>query len=218
MLGLPQFKITLKGKTADQLKRHLPAYLHDDLVLPDEPALVTGFIKTVEVLGTKTPQHAAGLAAASVRAAGALQAARAETELRLAAAAKKKKAPKARSDLRQRNREHPTRLPCPSIGGGLVGKAVVYGFAFDGGIVAVNTKSKDELVGRSMRKNFDGQWFRGKAADVDGELELIQSHMAQKPVLRGEVGCACVAREVSVERGGMGERGCARRLGGWVWV
>jgi len=48
------------------------------------------------------------------------------------------------------------------------------------------------------------------------ELELIQSHMAQKPVLRGEKGCACVAREVSVERGGgMGERGCARRLGGW---
>ena len=42
------------------------------------------------------------------------------------------------------------------------------------------------------------------------ELELIQSHMAQKPVLRGEVGRACVAREVSVERGGMGERGCAR--------
>ena len=28
--------------------------------------------------------------------------------------------------------------------------------------------------------------------------------MAQKPVLRGEVGCACVAREVNVERGGMG--------------
>jgi len=26
------------------------------------------------------------------------------------------------------------------------------------------------------------------------ELELIQSHMAQKPMLRGEVGCACVAR------------------------
>jgi len=50
------------------------------------------------------------------------------------------------------------------------------------------------------------------------ELELIQFHMAQKPVLRGEVGCACFAREVSVERGGMGERGCARRLGGWVWV
>ena len=45
------------------------------------------------------------------------------------------------------------------------------------------------------------------------ELELIQPHSAQKPVLRGEVGCACVAREVSVERGGMGERGCARRGG-----
>ena len=48
---------------------------------------------------------------------------------------------------------------------------------------------------------------------IELELELIQSHMAQKPVLvlRGEVGCACVAREVGVERGGMGERGCARR-------
>ena len=28
------------------------------------------------------------------------------------------------------------------------------------------------------------------------ELALIQSHMAQKPMLRGEVGCACVACEV----------------------
>ena len=33
------------------------------------------------------------------------------------------------------------------------------------------------------------------------KLEHIQPHMAQKPVLRGEVGCACVAREVSFERG-----------------
>jgi len=54
------------------------------------------------------------------------------------------------------------------------------------------------------------------AAKAELELELIQPHMAQKPVLRGEVGCACVEREVSVERGGMGESGCARRLGGWV--
>ena len=44
------------------------------------------------------------------------------------------------------------------------------------------------------------------------ELELIQSKMTQKPVLRGEVG----ARAVSVEGGGRGERGCARRLGEWV--
>ena len=58
------------------------------------------------------------------------------------------------------------------------------------------------------------RWSR----ELELELELIQPHMAQKPVLRGEVGCACVAREVSVERGGMGERGCARRLDGWVWV
>ena len=49
---------------------------------------------------------------------------------------------------------------------------------------------------------------------VEGATKLIQPHMAQEPVLRGEVGCACVAREVSAERGGMGERGCARRLGG----
>ena len=34
------------------------------------------------------------------------------------------------------------------------------------------------------------------------ELELIQSHIAQKPVLRGEVGCACVAREVSAPPAG----------------
>ena len=54
-------------------------------------------------------------------------------------------------------------------------------------------------------------------AAQSSKLELIQSHMAQKPVLRGEVGCACVAREVSAERGGRGERGCAGRLGGWVW-
>ena len=33
----------------------------------------------------------------------------------------------------------------------------------------------------------------------DFELELIQSHMAQKPMLRGEVGCACVARSVRCE-------------------
>ena len=28
----------------------------------------------------------------------------------------------------------------------------------------------------------------------------------------------CVAREASAEWGGMGKRGCARRLGEWVWV
>ena len=51
------------------------------------------------------------------------------------------------------------------------------------------------------------------------ELELVQSQMAQKPM--NAVGCsgrANVARAVSVEGGGMGERGCARRLGEGVWV
>ena len=45
------------------------------------------------------------------------------------------------------------------------------------------------------------------------ELELIQPHMAQKPVLRGEVGCACVAREVSAERGIWASAGVQ---GAWV--
>jgi len=34
----------------------------------------------------------------------------------------------------------------------------------------------------------------------------------------GRSGRACVARAVSAERGGMSERGIARRLGGRVWV
>jgi len=44
------------------------------------------------------------------------------------------------------------------------------------------------------------------AGELELELELVQSHMAQTAVLRGEVGCACVAREVSVEKGGMGDK------------
>ena len=58
----------------------------------------------------------------------------------------------------------------------------------------------------------DGHFFltTPREGATELELELIQSHMAQKPMLRGKVGCACVAREVSVEGGGMGERGCAR--------
>ena len=75
--------------------------------------------------------------------------------------------------------------------------------------------SRPLLRGGRTGMSTSGVLFQGTR---ELELELIQPHMAQKPVLRGEVGCACVAREVSVERGGMGERGCARRLGGWVWV
>ena len=51
------------------------------------------------------------------------------------------------------------------------------------------------------------------SSSIELELELIQPHMAQKPVLRGEVGCACVAREASVERGGMGDGTAVRRFG-----
>ena len=42
------------------------------------------------------------------------------------------------------------------------------------------------------------------------ELELIQSHMAQKPVLWGEVGCACVAREVSAQAVYGSREGCVK--------
>ena len=55
-------------------------------------------------------------------------------------------------------------------------------------------ESKD-FAKSGLRRHFD-------KSELELELELIQYHMAQEPVLRGEVGCACVAREVSVERGG----------------
>ena len=34
---------------------------------------------------------------------------------------------------------------------------------------------------------------RAVISPYPSELELVQPHMAQKPVLRGDVGCACVA-------------------------
>jgi len=49
------------------------------------------------------------------------------------------------------------------------------------------------------------------------ELELIQSHMAQKPVLRGEVGCACVARVLRVRSVSRGEAWASAGVqGAWV--
>jgi len=42
---------------------------------------------------------------------------------------------------------------------------------------------------------------------VELELELIQTHLAQKPLLWVEVG-ACGAQQVKVWWGGMGRRGC----------
>jgi len=53
------------------------------------------------------------------------------------------------------------------------------------------------------------------------ELGLIQTQMAQKPVLRVEVGALTLrvkSVSIGVERGGMGERGCAGRIGEWVCV
>jgi len=53
---------------------------------------------------------------------------------------------------------------------------------------------------------------------TDKELELIQSHMAQKPVLRGEVGCTCVAREVSVEDPEMTRANHVENVDWWLVV
>ena len=54
------------------------------------------------------------------------------------------------------------------------------------------------------------------------ELELIHPQMAQQPCCGMKLArerCACgQCRESQIERGGMDERGCARRLGEWVRV
>ena len=57
-----------------------------------------------------------------------------------------------------------------------------------------------------LRRQTPGDSFPGPRARayVRTRTRTNTAHMAQKPVLRGEVGCACVAREISVERGGMG--------------
>ena len=47
--------------------------------------------------------------------------------------------------------------------------------------------SSDLILDRSRKPDAPAGEGRGEL-----ELELIQPHMAQKPVLRGEVGCACV--------------------------
>ena len=86
-------------------------------------------------------------------------------------------------------------------------------------VLIILVRRHRRAAGAAMRRAV-GDEVPGAVEEEVGpaKLELIQPHVAQKPVLRGEVGCACVAREVGVERRGMGERGCARRFGGWVWV
>ena len=80
----------------------------------------------------------------------------------------------------------------------------------DGESIALNHSQppfpQSQRLAASHRANPRGT-HRGPSTSTtqELELELIQSHMAQKPVLRGEMGRACVAREVSVERGGMGD-------------
>jgi len=64
-------------------------------------------------------------------------------------------------------------------------------------------------------RNFQYHILGALSSSMELELELIQPHMAQKPVLRGEVGCACVTSEVSVERGGMGDGTAVQRFECW---
>ena len=57
--------------------------------------------------------------------------------------------------------------------------------------VAVTVSSTDLWA---SRRNTTSASRAAGMSSGDAELELIQSHMAQKPVLRGEVGCACHCR------------------------
>jgi len=52
---------------------------------------------------------------------------------------------------------------------------------------------------------------------INLDFELIRSQMAQKPVLRGEVGARAL-RVRSVSREEVWARGCVRCLGEWVRV
>ena len=53
----------------------------------------------------------------------------------------------------------------------------------------------DDAGYRLLVKCFRGRLEPWALKGQELELELIQPHMAQKPVLRGEVECACVARQ-----------------------
>ena len=64
-----------------------------------------------------------------------------------------------------------------------------------------------------IRPRAPGRVLGALSSSMELELELIQPHMAQKPVLRGEVGYACVTRESSVERRGMGDGTAVQRFG-----
>jgi len=78
------------------------------------------------------------------------------------------------------------------------------------------------LGGLSETEKGCARWSCGLAhmarveLELELELELIHPiwHYGTEASASGWSGGACVAREVSAERGGMGERGCARRLGG----
>ena len=50
------------------------------------------------------------------------------------------------------------------------------------------------------------------------ELELMQTHMTQKPMLRVEVGALGALQVKNMRGGGPDRRESARRLCGWVWV
>jgi len=52
--------------------------------------------------------------------------------------------------------------------------------------------------GAAMPTDEDGQYDQKKSDLIELELELIQSHMAQKPVLRGEVGCAYLNKYILI--------------------
>jgi len=105
----------------------------------------------------------------------------------------------------------------------LIGPCVVplwYG-AFKVSVVHAHCKPELGRV-RSMRKERQAPWLMGRGCHISSdqpcvrELERTQintSPYGTEASSAGRSGRACVARAVSVERGGMGERGYA---GAWL--
>lgn len=135
--GKSEFGVVKKGKTAQQLMKHVVDKIGDGVDLPDEPVLLPLENKTLKVLGTVTAQALREADEASRSNHERAQAARAKAAASLLEAAKKQKEPKKRQGPRLRNREKPTRVPCPSIDDRLVGQALEFAFGWDEGALKV---------------------------------------------------------------------------------
>ena len=154
-----------KGKTAQQLMNHVVDKIGDGVGLPDEPVLLPLENKALKVLETVTANALREADGASRSNHEGAQAARAKAAASLLEAAKKQKEPNKRQGPRLRSRQKRTRVPCPSIDDRQVGQALEFAFGWHEEALKV-AESEDPLVGRQLKKEFPGEWFRGIAADV----------------------------------------------------